>query len=121
MESLQELIPFAKEMLRQKSSRGLLKVYLVGSVFTVLATVIGLVNTICHPFSSGEPVDVEMILMLAKEQRTIEAETQRSLGVQGKEEEEDIACENEIKTHSMTLSKTHESSLRSMANRLHAT
>uniref|UniRef100_A0A3B5B075 G0/G1 switch 2 n=1 Tax=Stegastes partitus TaxID=144197 RepID=A0A3B5B075_9TELE len=42
MENIQELIPFAKEMLSQKPSRGLLKVYLVGSVFAVLGTVIGL-------------------------------------------------------------------------------
>uniref|UniRef100_A0A673A5Y8 Uncharacterized protein n=1 Tax=Sphaeramia orbicularis TaxID=375764 RepID=A0A673A5Y8_9TELE len=35
METMQELIPFAKEMLSQKPARGLLKVYLVGSVFAV--------------------------------------------------------------------------------------
>ncbi|XP_047439227.1 G0/G1 switch protein 2-like [Mugil cephalus] len=126
MESLQELIPFAKEMLSQKPSRGLLKVYLVGSVFAVLGTVIGLVDTVCHPFSSGEPLDAEMILMLAKEQRTVEAEAQRSIGARGKkeeeeeEEEEGLACESEIKTRSTTLSKTHESSSRSIAHRLHA-
>uniref|UniRef100_A0A671W3V3 G0/G1 switch 2 n=1 Tax=Sparus aurata TaxID=8175 RepID=A0A671W3V3_SPAAU len=44
MENMQELIPFAKEMLSQRPSRGLLKVYLVGSVFAVLGTVIGLVS-----------------------------------------------------------------------------
>uniref|UniRef100_A0A8D0D3J7 G0/G1 switch 2 n=1 Tax=Sander lucioperca TaxID=283035 RepID=A0A8D0D3J7_SANLU len=54
MESMQELIPFAKELLSQKPSRGLLKVYLVGSVFAVLGTVIGLVETVCHPFFSGD-------------------------------------------------------------------
>uniref|UniRef100_A0A8C8A382 Uncharacterized protein n=1 Tax=Oryzias sinensis TaxID=183150 RepID=A0A8C8A382_9TELE len=32
MDSMQELIPFAKEMLRQKPGRGLLKIYLLGSV-----------------------------------------------------------------------------------------
>uniref|UniRef100_A0A3B4Y0X9 G0/G1 switch 2 n=2 Tax=Seriola lalandi dorsalis TaxID=1841481 RepID=A0A3B4Y0X9_SERLL len=53
MENIQELIPFAKEMLSQKPRRGLLKVYLVGSVFAVLGTIIGLVETVCHPFSSG--------------------------------------------------------------------
>uniref|UniRef100_A0A3Q3FZ57 G0/G1 switch 2 n=1 Tax=Labrus bergylta TaxID=56723 RepID=A0A3Q3FZ57_9LABR len=64
MNNLQELIPFAKEMLSQKPSRGLLKVYLVGSVFAVLGTAIGLVETVCHPFCSDEPLDAEMLLML---------------------------------------------------------
>uniref|UniRef100_A0A3Q1EJP7 G0/G1 switch 2 n=1 Tax=Acanthochromis polyacanthus TaxID=80966 RepID=A0A3Q1EJP7_9TELE len=54
MESIQELIPFAKEMLSQKPSRGLLKVYLVGSLFAVLGTVVGLVETMCHPFLSSQ-------------------------------------------------------------------
>uniref|UniRef100_A0A3P8UER1 G0/G1 switch 2 n=1 Tax=Amphiprion percula TaxID=161767 RepID=A0A3P8UER1_AMPPE len=64
MESIQELIPFAKEMLSQKPSRGLLKVYLVGSLFAVLGTVVGLVETMCHPFLSSQPVDAEMLLMI---------------------------------------------------------
>lgn len=117
METMQELIPFAKEMLSQKPSRGLLKVYLVGSVFAVLGTVIGLVETVCHPFSSGEAMDAEMVLMMAREQRTVEAETQRS--VEGQEEEE-LAHENGATNQTMTLSKIHRLSQRSMANRLHA-
>uniref|UniRef100_A0A3Q2CVK9 Uncharacterized protein n=1 Tax=Cyprinodon variegatus TaxID=28743 RepID=A0A3Q2CVK9_CYPVA len=36
METMQELIPFAKEMFSQKPSRKLLKLYLLGSVFAVL-------------------------------------------------------------------------------------
>ncbi|XP_035517132.1 G0/G1 switch protein 2-like [Morone saxatilis] len=121
MESMQELIPFAKEMLSQKPSRGLLKVYLVGSVFALLGTVIGLVETVCHPFSSGDTMDAEMVLMLAREQRTVEAEVQRS-SVEGQEEEdeEQLAHESGTMTQSMTLSKTHRISQRSTANRLHA-
>uniref|UniRef100_A0A3B3H4E0 Uncharacterized protein n=1 Tax=Oryzias latipes TaxID=8090 RepID=A0A3B3H4E0_ORYLA len=41
MDSMQELIPFAKEMLRQKPGRGLLKIYLLGSVLAVLGTHLG--------------------------------------------------------------------------------
>ncbi|XP_054473434.1 G0/G1 switch protein 2-like [Anoplopoma fimbria] len=125
MESMQELIPFAKEMLSQKPSCGLLKVYLVGSVFAVLGTVIGLVETVCHPFSSGEPMDAEMVLMLAREQRTVEAEIQRD--ARGQEEEEEEEDEEEKLTHekgavtqTTNLYKTHKPIQRSMANRLHA-
>ncbi|XP_042262900.1 G0/G1 switch protein 2-like [Thunnus thynnus] len=119
MESMQELIPFAKEMLSQKPTRGMLKVYLVGSVFAVLGTVIGLVETVCHPFSSGEPMDAEMVLMMAQEQRTVKAKTQCNVGRQEEEEEEEE--EKELATaQKMTPSKTHRPSQRSMANRLHA-
>uniref|UniRef100_A0A3Q3WD24 G0/G1 switch 2 n=1 Tax=Mola mola TaxID=94237 RepID=A0A3Q3WD24_MOLML len=52
MGNMEEVISFTKEMLRQKPSRGLLKVYVVGSVFALLGTVIGIVETMCHPFSS---------------------------------------------------------------------
>ncbi|XP_070705586.1 G0/G1 switch protein 2-like [Pempheris klunzingeri] len=120
MESMPELILFAKEMLSQKPSRGLLKVYLVGSVFAVLGTVIGLVETVCHPFSCGEQMDAEMVLMLARGQKTPEAETQCTVGDQEKEEEEELACDNETMTQSTALSKTHGHGQRNMANRLHA-
>ncbi|GAA6225594.1 G0/G1 switch protein 2 [Lates japonicus] len=122
MENIQEFIPFAKEMLSQKPRRGLLKVYLVGSILAVLGTVIGLAETVCHPFSSGEPLDAEMVLMLAREQRTVEAETQHNVGGQEEEEEEEkeLAHENGVTAQSKTLSKTLTPSQRSMANRLHA-
>lgn len=119
---MQELIPFAKELLSQRPSRGLLKVYLLGSMFAVLGTVIGLVETVCHPFSSGEPMDADMVLMLAREQRTAEAQTQHSVGGQDEEEDEEekLAHEKEATTQKMTLHKTHRLSQRSVANRLHA-
>ncbi|XP_042354813.1 G0/G1 switch protein 2-like [Plectropomus leopardus] len=121
MESMQELIPFAKEMLSQKPNRGLLKVYLLGSVFAVLGTVIGLVETVCHPFSSGESLDAEMVLLIAREQRTVEAETQHSVQGQVEEEEEEVlAHENGAATMNMNLNKTHRLSQRSITNRLHA-
>ncbi|XP_023280418.1 G0/G1 switch protein 2-like [Seriola lalandi dorsalis] len=124
MENIQELIPFAKEMLSQKPRRGLLKVYLVGSVFAVLGTIIGLVETVCHPFSSGGPLDEELLLMLTREQRTVEAEIQHNVGgLEEEEEEEEVdeqAHENAATTQSVTLSKIHTLSHRSMANRLHA-
>ncbi|XP_029008033.1 G0/G1 switch protein 2 [Betta splendens] len=125
MENIQELLPFAKEMLSQKPSRGLLKVYLVGSVFAVLGTVIGLVETVCLPFSSGESTDAEVLLMLAQEQRTVETETQCVIGAQEMEEEEDkeemqVAHGNGASIESTTVLKAQRCSQRSIANRLHA-
>ncbi|XP_035635327.1 G0/G1 switch protein 2-like [Oncorhynchus keta] len=74
MDTMYEIIPFAKEMLAQKPSRRMLKVYLVGSVIAFLGTVLGLVETICQPFSSGEPLDAELALLIAREQKTLEEE-----------------------------------------------
>lgn len=120
METMQELIPFAKEMLRQRPSRGLLRVYLLGSVLAVLGTAIGLVETVCHPFSSGEPVDAEMLLMMARQHRVTEAEIKPDLGGQEEEEEEEQREENMTKIHNLTPAKTQKPIQRSTANRLHA-
>ncbi|XP_019959826.1 G0/G1 switch protein 2 [Paralichthys olivaceus] len=128
METMQELIPFAREMLSQKPRRGLLKIYLLGSLFAVLGTIIGLVETVCQPFSSGHWMDAEKDLVLAWEQRTVEAETQNNVGGQEdaeeeeeeEEAEEELAYKNGAMTLNMTLSKTHKLSHRSMATRLHA-
>ncbi|NXS37773.1 G0S2 protein, partial [Pomatostomus ruficeps] len=52
METMHELIPFAKEMLSQKPNRKMVKLYMLGSVLAFLGVVIGLVETVCSPFSS---------------------------------------------------------------------
>lgn len=118
---MEELIPFAKEMLSQRPSRGLLKVYLVGSVFALLGTVIGLVQTVCHPFSSGETLDTEMVFMLTQKQRPAEAQLQhQDEEREEKEIMEELAQKNEDKAQTMTLSKPRTLSQRSLANRLHA-
>lgn len=71
METLQEVIPFAKEMIKQKPNRGMLRVYLVGSVVAVLGTVLGLVQIVCQPFSSADDaaLDAELSILMAREQR----------------------------------------------------
>ncbi|KAL6111276.1 g0s2 [Pungitius sinensis] len=116
MDSMQDLIPFAKEVLSQKPSRGLLKVYLVGSVFAVLGTLISLVEAVCHPFSCGEPMDSEMVFMLAKEQRTVEVEQRSDVA----DEEEKLSHEKDAVTQRTIIYKTHKLNQRSIANRLHA-
>lgn len=117
METLEELIPFAREMLSQKPSRGLLKVYLVGSVLAVLGTVIGLVESVCHPFCSGGEVDAEA--RLRPERRTEEAAGRLGNREEG-EAEEEPAQEDEAKTQTTTLSESPRLSQRTLANRLHA-
>ncbi|KAM7082562.1 G0S2 protein, partial [Ciconia maguari] len=60
METMHELIPFAKEMLSQKPNRKMVKLYMLGSVLAFFGVVIGLVEAVCSPFTSeGRPEEEE--------------------------------------------------------------
>ncbi|NWY30308.1 G0S2 protein, partial [Pheucticus melanocephalus] len=59
METMHELIPFAKEMLSQKPNRRMVKLYMLGSVLAFFGVVIGLVETVCSPFSSQASLEDE--------------------------------------------------------------
>ncbi|NXG20240.1 G0S2 protein, partial [Grallaria varia] len=59
METMHELIPFAKEMLSQKPNRKMVKLYVLGSVLAFFGVVIGLVETVCSPFSSEGSLEEE--------------------------------------------------------------
>lgn len=121
--TMEELIPFAKELLSQRPSRGLLKVYLVGSVFAVLGTVIGLVETVCHPFSSGDDADAELAVTLDRRPGTSSARLQNRVEVR---EGADAEVKKILKEKASQLNvddsliTTLASTQRSLANRLHA-
>ncbi|XP_053313584.1 G0/G1 switch protein 2 [Spea bombifrons] len=59
METIQELIPFAKEMLSQKPNRKMVKIYVLGSVLAFFGVVIGLVETVCSPFAGRDNEEEE--------------------------------------------------------------
>ncbi|NXI14601.1 G0S2 protein, partial [Irena cyanogastra] len=59
METMHELIPFAKEMLSQKPNRKMVKLYVLGSVLAFFGVVIGLVETVCSPFCSEARLEDE--------------------------------------------------------------
>ncbi|KAM7171539.1 G0/G1 switch protein 2 [Macrochelys suwanniensis] len=59
METMQELIPFAKEMLSQKPSRKMVKIYMLGSMLAFFGVVISLVETVCSPFTAEEQLQEE--------------------------------------------------------------
>ncbi|XP_071624567.1 G0/G1 switch protein 2 [Heliangelus exortis] len=59
METMHELIPFAKEMLSQKPNRKMVKLYMLGSVLAFFGVVIGLVETVCSPFTSQGVLEEE--------------------------------------------------------------
>ncbi|XP_035512592.1 G0/G1 switch protein 2 [Morone saxatilis] len=57
METIGEIIPFAKEMLNQRPSRSMLKIYMLGSTLAMLGVVGGLVETVLLPFVEQETVE----------------------------------------------------------------
>ncbi|KAM8975860.1 G0/G1 switch protein 2 [Pelodytes ibericus] len=59
METIHELIPFAKEMLSQKPNRKMVKIYVLGSVLAFFGVVIGLVETVCSPFAGRDDAEEE--------------------------------------------------------------
>ncbi|NWS48168.1 G0S2 protein, partial [Probosciger aterrimus] len=59
METMHELIPFAKEMLSQKPNRKMVKLYMLGSVLAFFGVVIGLVEAVCSPFTSEGRLEEE--------------------------------------------------------------
>ncbi|XP_061115034.1 G0/G1 switch protein 2-like [Conger conger] len=67
MESIKEIVPFAKELLSQNPTRGMVKVYLAGTVLAFFGIVIGLVETVCKSFSPREPMDEEFAWLMARE------------------------------------------------------
>ncbi|NWI14760.1 G0S2 protein, partial [Crypturellus soui] len=69
METMHELIPFAKEMLSQKPNRKMVKLYMLGSVLAFFGVVIGLVETVCSPFTSPERLEEERRAAPTQEQR----------------------------------------------------
>ncbi len=74
METIGEIIPFAKEMLNQRPSRGMLKIYMLGSTLAMLGVVGALVETVLVPFVEQETVEdapAELIMEKKKEKKQV--------------------------------------------------
>lgn len=78
METMSEIIPFAKEMLNQKPNRGMLKIYMIGSTLAVLGVVGGLLETVLLPFvehDDAENTPVEVVMVEKKEKQVVTSDT----------------------------------------------
>ncbi|XP_034550909.1 G0/G1 switch protein 2 [Notolabrus celidotus] len=69
METISEIIPFAKEMLNQRPGRHMLKIYMLGSTLAVLGVIGGLVETVLLPFAEREETVEERLAVLILERR----------------------------------------------------
>ncbi|XP_043342188.1 G0/G1 switch protein 2 [Cervus canadensis] len=54
METVQELIPLAKELMAQKPSAKLVRMYVLGGVLALFGAVLGLMETVCGPFTAAD-------------------------------------------------------------------
>lgn len=74
MENFGEIIPFAKEMLTQRPSRSMLKIYMLGSTLAMLGMVGGLVEMAFLPFverGTEEDEPAELIILKKKEKKQV--------------------------------------------------
>ncbi|XP_005609886.2 G0/G1 switch protein 2 [Equus asinus] len=86
METVQELIPLAKEMMAQKPNRKLLKLYVLGSVLAFFGVVLGLVETVCSPFTASSRLREEEAavaeLQAARERKALQTQALLEKGKQ---------------------------------------
>ncbi|XP_070767159.1 G0/G1 switch protein 2 [Enoplosus armatus] len=115
METIGEIIPFAKEMLHQRPSRGMLKIYMLGSTLAMLGVVGGLVETVLLPFVEQETFEdtpVEQIMEKKKKKQVLKSHT-TLVGPEVVDVLETAAIESKAK-HLVTAGR------RSSSNRLYA-
>nr|XP_046251621.1 G0/G1 switch protein 2 [Scatophagus argus] len=116
METIGEIIPFAKEMLNQRPSRGILKIYMLGSTLAMLGVIGGLVETILLPFVEDETVEdtpAELIIERKKEKKQVLKSHTTLIRPEVVDVLESVVIEVKAK-HLVTAGQ------RSSANRLHA-
>ncbi|XP_006834110.1 PREDICTED: G0/G1 switch protein 2 [Chrysochloris asiatica] len=77
METVQELIPLAKEMAQKPKGR-LVKLYVLGSVLAFLGVVLGLMETVCSPLTTASRLRNEEAtlasLQAAKERQALQTQ-----------------------------------------------
>ncbi|XP_030623451.1 G0/G1 switch protein 2 [Chanos chanos] len=111
METIQEVIPFAKEMLNA-GSKGSMKVYLVGSTFAVLGVMSGVVEAVCSLFPDNGPYEEDQLReeLITEQTQTLETETVVP------EMEDELASETEAKAKELATVRQRRMSFRAHAS-----
>lgn len=117
METIGEIIPFAKEMLNQRPSRGMLKIYMLGSTLAMLGVVGGLVETVLLPFTEQETVEDTPAEQIREEEKKEKKQAVKSQSTLVHPEVVDVPESVVIEVKAKHLVTA---GLRSSANRLHA-
>ncbi|XP_073326276.1 G0/G1 switch protein 2 [Pagrus major] len=117
METIGEIIPFAKEMLNQRPSRGMLKIYMLGSTLAMLGLVGGLVETVLLPFTEQETVEDTPAEQIREEEKKEKKQAVKSQSTLVRPEVVDVPEQVVIEVKAKHLVTAGQ---RSSANRLHA-
>ncbi|KAI7794483.1 G0/G1 switch protein 2 [Triplophysa rosa] len=112
MDTMHEIIPFAKEMLSAGPSKGCLKVYLVGSTFAVLGIMSGVVQMASSFFPDQEEPDFEML----KEQEVITVKEQILEPQTSIPEDDEMDAVMETKAKEMLANRQRRMSFRAHAS-----
>ncbi|XP_011831218.1 PREDICTED: G0/G1 switch protein 2 [Mandrillus leucophaeus] len=88
MEMVQELIPLAKEMMAQKRKGKMVKLYVLGSVLALFGVVLGLMETVCSPFTAASRLR-DQEAAVAELQATLERQALQKQALQEKGKQQD--------------------------------
>lgn len=94
MEMMQEILPFAKEMISTRPSKGAMKVYLVGGTFAVLGIMSGVMEVACSLFPEQEEITLTKLM---EETITMTAQTEEPQTVIPEDDEMDAEMEAKAK------------------------
>ncbi|XP_062871803.1 G0/G1 switch protein 2 [Trichomycterus rosablanca] len=111
METMQETILFAKELLNAKPSKGSMKVYLVGGTFAVLGIASGVVEAVCSLFPEDETSALQILM---EETVKVPAQTQEPQTILPEDDEMD--AEMEAKAKEMPMLRQRRMSFRTHAS-----
>lgn len=112
MDTMHEIIPFAKEMLSAGPSKGCLKVYLVGGTFAVLGIMSGAVQMASSFFPDHEEPDFEIL----KEQELITVKEQVQEPQTSIPEDDEMDAVMETKAKEMPATRQRRMSFRAHAS-----
>ncbi|XP_017161172.1 G0/G1 switch protein 2 isoform X2 [Poecilia reticulata] len=113
MESISDIIPFAKDLLSQKPTRSMLKIYMLGSTLAVLGMVGGMVEMIFLPFAEDHTIEEELEQLLIENKKKKDVPTADTTSVRTEDVMAVVMSEAKVKHPGSALQ-------RSSANRLHA-
>lgn len=91
---MQEIVPFAREMLSARPSKGTMKVYLVGGTFAVLGLLSGMVEAACSLFPEQEE---STLTKLMEDCLTVTAQNQEPQTFIPEDDEQDAEMEAKAK------------------------
>ncbi|XP_055091144.1 G0/G1 switch protein 2 [Symphalangus syndactylus] len=90
METVQELIPLAKEMMAQKRKGKMVKLYVLGSVLALFGVVLCLMETVCSPFMAASRLR-DQEAAVAELQAALERQALQKQALQDKGKQQDTA------------------------------